>query len=469
MSQRTVRGPALSRRSILALIGAGAASTLTVPTWGVEDTRPAAARAPKLTPWDRQVLAKVDVRNALDHLHDLSEGIGQRYSGTPAEVEAANYLAGALEGYGYEVEMPSFAVADRYLGELSSPALDGGLCWGVGAATRGALDTTVTGSLHVATSANPLDLPADLGGAVVLRPIAASNENITSFVAAAQQRGAGAVIWTRVDSAYPRQASAFVPSLSSASAPATIPVVGVGQVQKHALLDAAGAGTVTLTVTTTAHRNLTSYNVIGTRRGTGNPHVDRPNVMVCAHYDSVIGAQGANDDGSGTVLTLELARVLRHVPTTANLQFALWGSEEVGLVGSRNYVAGMDDAARGAMRGAFNNDMVGTSWDPAERYWVLSYDGQPNVVNAEVLAAGERLGYRSRMSDVTQRGASDHQSFQEAGMPSGNFSWRGVETPALLEPPYHSADDSIARNISAERLAVSIEIIGCATFALARA
>jgi Zn-dependent M28 family amino/carboxypeptidase len=326
------------------------------------------------------------------------------------------------------------------------------------------MDTTVTGPLVVATSADPAALPADLAGAVVLRPIQASNENLTAFVLAAQQRGAGAVIWTRVDAAYPRQQSAFAPALATASPPATIPVVGVGQVQKHALLDAVAAGPVALTVTVTHHRNLTSYNVIGTRPGTGTPHVARQNVMVCAHYDSVIGARGANDDRSGTA-----ARVLRDKPVSANLQFALWGSEEVGLVGSRNYVANLDADARAAVRGVFNNDMVGTSWDPAERYWVLSYDGQPNVVNAEVLAAGDRLGYRTHMSDVTQRGASDHQSFQEVGIPSGNFSWRGVETPALLEPPYHSADDTIAHNISAERLAVSIEIIGAATYALARA
>jgi Zn-dependent M28 family amino/carboxypeptidase len=384
-------------------------------------------------------------------------------------VRAANYLASTLDGYGYQVDMPSFAVPDRYLGELSSPALDDGVCWGVGAASRGALDVSVRGPLLVATSADPLQLPGDLAGAVVLRPIAAADENLTDFVLAAEARGASAVIWTRVDAAYPRRASAFVPSLSTTSPPASIPVLGVGQVQKHALLDAAAAGPVTLDVTTTHHRNLTSYNVIGTRRGTGNPRDDRQKVMVCAHYDSVIGARGANDDGSGTVLTLELARAMRHLPVATDLQFALWGSEEVGLVGSRNYVAGLDPAARADLRGVFNNDMVGTSWDPAETYWVLSYDGQPNVVNAEVLSAGDRLGYRTRMSDVTTRGSSDHQSFQEVGIPSGNFSWRGNESPALLEPPYHSADDTIARNISSERLAVSIEIIGCATYALARA
>lgn len=52
---------------------------------------------------------------------------------------------------------------------------------------------------------------------------------------------------------------------------------------------------------------------------------------------------------------------------------------------------------------------------------------------------------------------------------AGNFSWRGVETPALLEREYHSADDTIAANISLERLTVSMEIQGSAALALARA
>ncbi|GAA1717136.1 M28 family metallopeptidase [Isoptericola hypogeus] len=458
----------LTRRTALALLGAGAAGAVAAPAWGVDGRRPATMSSPRLTPWDRQVLAKVDVGNALDHLHHLTERIGQRYSGTPAEGRAARYLAGVLDDYGYDVETPSFAVPDRYLGEIRSPALDDTLCWGVGAASAGAMDAQVSGPLLVAPSADPRDLPADLGGAVVLRAIDVADESLTTFAQVAQERGAGALIWTRIDGIAPRQSSTFVPALVAGATPVTIPVVGVGQVQKHALLASAAAGPVTLDVTTTHHRSLTSSNVIGTRRGTGMPGRVRPKVMVCAHYDSVIGAKGANDDGSGTVLTLELARALRRVPVEADLQFALWGSEEVGLVGSRNYVASLDDDARAGIRGVFNNDMVGTSWDPAERYWVLSYDGQPNVVNAEVLAAGRRLGYDARMSDVTQRGSSDHQSFQEVGVPSGNFTWRAAESPALLEPPYHSSDDTIARNISPERLAVSIEIIGCATFALAR-
>ena len=455
----------LSRRAFLALTGGGAASTVAWPSWAADGARPGAVRAPALTAWDRQVVTQLRPENAIEHLTHLTQSIGQRYSGTPQERAAADYLAGVLDGYGYDVELQTFDVPDRRVGELAGDPLDPDLSWGVGSATRGQQGVTVTGRVVLAPSESPADLPADLTGSVLLRGVR-GNENLTALAVEAQRRGAVAMIGTRPDSVAPRQTSASAPSLS---ADVPMPVVGVGQVQKEALLRALNAGPLTLSVTTTLYAAPTSQNVLATRPGRkAGPPGSRQRVMLCAHYDSVIGARGANDDGSGTVLCLELARTLRNLPTEAEVSFALWGSEEVGLVGSRLYARGLAEQERTRLRGVFNNDMVGTSWDPAETYWVLDYLGLPNVVNAEVLAAGERLGYRTVMSDVTQRGASDHQSFSEVGVPSGNFSWRGVETPALLEPEYHSADDTIARNISVERLTISMELQGCAAYALAR-
>ena len=51
---------------------------------------------------------------------------------------------------------------------------------------------------------------------------------------------------------------------------------------------------------------LTSLNVIAkeTKKSTGNEKA----VVVSSHYDSVVGAPGANDNASGTGLVLELAR-----------------------------------------------------------------------------------------------------------------------------------------------------------------
>jgi aminopeptidase YwaD len=457
----------VTRRGVLtAFGGAAAASLLTPPAWAADDLRPGAVAAPALTARDRVVVERVSAARAIEHIVELSEGIGPRIGGTPSEEAAAQYLAGVLDGYGYDVVLEPFPVADKFLADVTgSPVLDQAICWQMGAAPLGALDVTVTARAVDAGDGST----GDVAGAVALvaTPAGVTVAARTQRVQLAVSRGAVAVVVLPADAADPiRRTQASSPALSVA---VPVPVVGAAQVQKARLLEAVAAGPLTLTVATTAFRGLTSYNVLANRPGTGRPGGENDALMVCAHYDSVIGAPGANDDGSGTALTLEVARVMRSLPTGLDLRFSLWGSEEQGLIGSRYHVRQLDQPARDRLLGVWNNDMVATSWDPATRYWVLSFDGRPNLVNTSVIAAAERLGYAPSLSPVTTRGASDHQSFQEVGIASSNFSWRGEASPALLEPPYHSPEDTVALNISAERMQVSLELIASSVYEQARA
>ncbi|MEV0806660.1 M28 family peptidase [Micromonospora sp. NPDC050200] len=454
------------RRMLTVALGGAATVALPAPAWAATDERPGAQRPPTLTPDDRTVVAQVSAERALSHLRVLSEDIGPRIGGTASERRAADYIARTLDHLGYDTRLQPFAVADKFLAQLSSPAgLPTDLCWQAGASAHAALDTTVSGDVVDVGAGAPENYPADVTGRIVLIDYVSSRRE--QLVATAQARGAAAVVFLPADAVAPRRAAAFSPTLpGSANSPAPIPVVGVAQAQKHRLRDLVATGRLTLTIATTAHRDLTSHNVIAERVGPSG--AGGPVVMVSAHYDTVIGAPGANDDGSGTVLCLELARVLRAIPVNATLRFALWGSEEQGLLGSRHHVAELPQAERDRFLAVYQNDMVATSWDPATRYWLLSFTGQSNRATDEVAAAAVRLGYDPRVSPVTQRGSSDHQSFQQVGIASANFSWRGEETPALLEPPYHTPEDTIAKNISLERLQVSLELIGCAAYATAR-
>ncbi|MFG2104294.1 M28 family peptidase [Micromonospora echinaurantiaca] len=447
-------------------LGGAATVALPAPAWAADDQRPGAYRPPALTPDDRKVIAQVSAERALSHLRVLSEDIGPRIGGTASERRAADYIAKELDHLGYDVQLEPFAVADKFLAQLASPAgLPTDLNWQVGASPHAALDATVSGDVVDVGAGAPENYPADVTGRVVLVDYVAARRE--QLVATALARGAVAVVFLAADGVPPRRTGTFSPTLpGSASSPVPIPVVGIAQAQKERLRALLAAGRLTLSVTTSAHRGLTSHNVLADRPGRSG--AGGPVVMVSAHYDTVIGAPGANDDGSGTVLCLELARVLRAIPVEANLRFALWGSEEQGLVGSRYHVRQLPQAERDRILAVYQNDMVATSWDPATRYWLLSYTGEANRATDEVAAAAARLGYDPRISPVTQRGSSDHQPFQEVGIASANFSWRGEETPALLEPPYHTPEDTIARNISLERLQVSLELIGCAAYATAR-
>ena len=63
-------------------------------------------------------------------------------------------------------------------------------------------------------------------------------------------------------------------------------------------------------------------------------------VMVGAHLDSVPEGPGINDNGSGVAAVLETALQLGSSPEVNNaVRFGFWGAEELGLLGSNNYVA----------------------------------------------------------------------------------------------------------------------------------
>jgi len=69
----------------------------------------------------------------------------------------------------------------------------------------------------------------------------------------------------------------------------------------------------------------------------------RPDEMyiVGAHMDGHGWGEAANDDGSGTAIVMELARVFSSpdVQTERSIRFALWNNEETGLNGARAYIA----------------------------------------------------------------------------------------------------------------------------------
>jgi len=84
------------------------------------------------------------------------------------------------------------------------------------------------------------------------------------------------------------------------------------------------------------------------------------NPQARAGFDHDTPAPGANDDGSGTVLTMELARVFAEsgLQFDATLVFICWAGEEQGLVGSAAHAQQLA-ADQVTVEANFNNDIVG--------------------------------------------------------------------------------------------------------------
>jgi Zn-dependent M28 family amino/carboxypeptidase len=90
-------------------------------------------------------------------------------------------------------------------------------------------------------------------------------------------------------------------------------------------------------VSTDSLATMTSWNIVGDLPGDQYPEEI---VMLGSHYDGHDISQGAGDPASGVAAVLEAARVLAKygAPLPRTLRFALWGVEEIGLLGSKAYV-----------------------------------------------------------------------------------------------------------------------------------
>lgn len=79
---------------------------------------------------------------------------------------------------------------------------------------------------------------------------------------------------------------------------------------------------------------LKSKNLIINKKGTLYPD---KYIIICGHFDSINGP-GVNDNGSGTSIILEAAKILKDIPTEYSIKFIHFSGEEQGLYGSRHYV-----------------------------------------------------------------------------------------------------------------------------------
>ena len=185
------------------------------------------------------------------------------------------------------------------------------------------------------------------------------------------------------------------------------------------------------------------YNVIGEIPGTDRRLRDEV-VMIGAHLDSWHGG-GGNDNGAGVVLMMEVMRILKEleIEPRRTIRVALWGAEEQGLHGSRNYVAEhFYDLSNGEKKDDFDNLSAYFNVDNGSGLirgiWLMGND-EARPIFEQLLAPFEDMD----AGTVTLRrtGGTDHLAFSRAGLPGFNMLqdrldyWRG----------YHSNMDTFER------------------------
>ncbi|MGP4016500.1 M28 family peptidase [Saccharopolyspora sp. 5N708] len=186
-----------------------------------------------------------------------------------------------------------------------------------------------------------------------------------------------------------------------------------------------GAGFITQVVAFD-HNGQPGYNLIADWPGGDESDV----VFLGAHLDSVAQGPGLNDNGSGAAAILATAVEVANTDARPNrhLRFGWWGAEEEGLVGSANYVRGLDQSEVDNIGVYLNFDMVGTK---TPQQWLLVDDGAP---------ASDAFRKYFQDSGIPTFdvgvGGSDHVSFDARGIPVSGFS-------TGLDACYHESCDRI--------------------------
>jgi Peptidase family M28/PA domain len=343
---------------------------------------------------------------------------GTRAAGSPGDAATADYIEQRLRAAGYRVTRQRFAVP--FFRESSPPRLV------VGSRRVSPIRTL---QFSPGATASGRVVPAGLGCSA--SEFAALREGDVALVRRgtcffrdkalnAQRAGAAAALVVDQERR-PVAASLQRPGLR-------IPVLALG----------AGAGEglagrrATVTVDAVSSRRETASVIAESGPG------DAPRVVMAGgHLDSVPAGPGLNDNGSGIAALLHVAE--RLAPRDLPLRFGFWGAEEIGLVGSRRYVGGLDAAERRRIAAYLNLDMVG------------SPDSEPQVYDGGQIEAVLRRRLPRGTDDVRLEGNSDHASFERAGIPVG-----GIFTG--LDACYHQRCDTL-RNVDRDVLATSARAV----------
>jgi Zn-dependent M28 family amino/carboxypeptidase len=235
-----------------------------------------------------------------------------------------------------------------------------------------------------------------------------------------------------------------------------------------------------------AHRGATFHNVEAVLQT--EPTAARC-VVVGAHYDSVEGSPGANDNASGVAALLELARRLHGRRLPLAVRFVAFANEEPPYfntgagMGSVEYVRSLDDVAN-RVRAMLSLETVGFYRDePGSQHYPplvgLLYPDRGNFIafvgNLRSRALVRTVvGHFRAVATLPSEGAalpasipgvswSDHRSFWAAGVPAVMVT----DTAPFRDPHYHLASDTPER-LDYGRMARLVEGLAHVVAALAK-
>jgi len=201
-------------------------------------------------------------------------------------------------------------------------------------------------------------------------------------------------------------------------------------------------------------------------------------VMVGAHLDSWHSGTGATDNGAGSVVMMEVMRILKalDVKPRRTIRIALWSGEEQGLLGSQNYVQQhfgsrppLDEPDYKGMPTLLRRE-AGPVTLKAEQAKVSAYFNvdngsgkirgvylQENAAEAPLFEAWMQPFKDLGMTTLTMRntGGTDHLSFDAVGIPGFQF----IQDPLDYDTRTHHSNMDVYDRLQADDLKQAAVIV----------
>ncbi|KAL4894881.1 hypothetical protein BDV59DRAFT_175191 [Aspergillus ambiguus] len=306
------------------------------------------------------------------------------------------------------------------------------------------------------------DYPTDIAGKIALIQRGTCSFAEKSVYAAAAN-AAAAIVYNNVEGSL----SGTLGSASSELGPYA-PIVGISLADGQNLISLAEKGSLTVDLYINSQmENRTTHNVIAKSKG-GDPNNV---IMIGGHTDAVNQGPGINDDGSGIISNLVIAKELAKYSLNNTVTWAFWTGEEFGLLGSDFYVNNLSPAELNKIRVYLNFDMIASP-----NYALMVYDGDGSAFNMTGPAGSAEIEhlfedyYRSvGLPYVATEfdGRSDYEAFILSGIPAGGLftGAEGIKTEAqaamfggeagvAYDPNYHAAGDNMT-NINYEAFLIN--------------
>nr|WP_027331892.1 M28 family metallopeptidase [Mycolicibacterium tusciae] len=454
-----LRMAALLMAAVLVLAGCGREMRPQQPT---EPPPTPAGPTTAATAFAQKVSEAVTKDAMMAHVTKLQEIAdehgGNRALGSPGYDASVDYVAKTLRDKGFDVQTPEFEVRLPY-SDAPAVTVSGAkveafpLEFTIGTGPDGVAGELVGARVEDSPGCTASDYDGlPVKGAVVL--VDRGKCPFGDKQAAAAERGAVAlIVANNVDG----------DEMGATLGPDTdvkIPVIGVTKATGEKLR--AGPGQTSIKLNAGVRVDRTRNVIAQTKTGS-----DSDVVMAGAHLDSVAEGPGINDNGSGVAAVLETALQLGSSPDVKYaVRFGFWGAEELGLLGSNDYVASLDHDALMDLSLYLNFDMIAS---PNPGYFTIDGDQSsppdpqqqaPRIPEGSAGIERTLVAYLKSAGknpeDVQFEGRSDFSSFTLAGVAAGGLftgaeekmtpeqaeRWGG-EAGRPFDPNYHKEGDTI--------------------------